>query len=182
MVSCRSKLIGARYYKSDGNFSGEVESPRDMNGHGTHTASTIAGNAVDSASLYGLGYGTARGGVPSARIAAYKTCWESGCDTIDVLKGFDDAIADGVDIISVSAGPSGLLSHFFDDPFSIGSFHAMRRGILTSQASGNDGPKLLTTTSFSPWALSVAASSIDRKFVTQVISGNGKIYEVAPMH
>ncbi|KAI4312106.1 hypothetical protein MLD38_036958 [Melastoma candidum] len=175
--TCNNKLIGAKYWKADGNFTGEIQSPRDTNGHGTHTASTVAGNAEESASLYGLGYGTARGGVPSARIAAYKVCWESGCTDADILAGFDEAIADGVDIISISAGAKDLLSHFFEDPVSIGSFHAMRRGILTSQSAGNYGPKVGTTTSFAPWALSVAASSIDRKFVTRVVSGNGKIYE-----
>ncbi|KAF3433609.1 hypothetical protein FNV43_RR24711 [Rhamnella rubrinervis] len=71
-------------------------------GHGTHTASTVAGDVVSKASFAGLGTGTARGGVPSARIAVYKVCWSNRCDDADILKAFDDAIADGVDIISAS--------------------------------------------------------------------------------
>lgn len=50
----------------------------------------------------GLGAGGARGGAPMARIAVYKTCWSSGCYDVDLLAAFDDAIRDGVHIISVS--------------------------------------------------------------------------------
>ena len=56
------------------------------------------------ASLMGFGLGTARGGVASARIAVYKICWSDGCFDADILAAFDDAIADGVDIISISVG------------------------------------------------------------------------------
>ncbi|KAL0312681.1 UNVERIFIED_CONTAM: Cucumisin [Sesamum radiatum] len=72
-------------------------------GHGTHTASTASGVEVE-ASYFGLAKGIARGGVPKSRIAVYKVCWAFGCSSADILKAFDDAIADGVDIISVSLG------------------------------------------------------------------------------
>ena len=52
----------------------------------------------------GFGLGTARGGVPSARIAVYKIWWSDGCFDADILAAFDDAVADGVDIISISVG------------------------------------------------------------------------------
>ncbi|KAL6195510.1 hypothetical protein ACLB2K_031129 [Fragaria x ananassa] len=45
--TCHNKLIGARYYSS-------TESARDDTGHGTHTASTAAGNAIRDVSFYGL--------------------------------------------------------------------------------------------------------------------------------
>ena len=54
----------------------------------------------------------------------------------------------------------------------------MKDGILTSNAAGNWGPNHATITNFSPWSLSVAASTIDRKFVTKVKLGNNKVYEV----
>ncbi|KAK3027867.1 hypothetical protein RJ639_041501, partial [Escallonia herrerae] len=92
------KLIGARYYANN-----KDDSARDTEGHGTHTASTAAENVVKNTSFYGLARGTARGGVPSARIAAYKVC--SGCFDADILAEFDDAIDDViVDIITISVG------------------------------------------------------------------------------
>ncbi|KAK9213743.1 hypothetical protein WN944_005728 [Citrus x changshan-huyou] len=45
---------------------------RDYEGHGTHAASIASGNEVKDASFFGVGQGTARGGVPLARVAAYK--------------------------------------------------------------------------------------------------------------
>lgn len=154
-----------------------MDSPRDTDDHGTHTASTVAGGLVRQASLYGLGLGTARGGVPSARIAVYKICWKDGFFDADILAAYDDAIADGVDIISLSVNAKEVRP-YFKDPIAIGSFQAMKNGILTSNSAGNSGPKLFTTTSLSPWLLSDAASTIDRKFVTQVQIGNGNSFQV----
>ena len=117
----------------------DFASPRDSEGHGTHTASTAAGNLVSGASLLGLGSGTARGGVPSAHIAVYKICWSDGCFDADILAAFDDAINDGVDIISLSVGGFSAIE-YFNDTIAIGAFHAMKNGILTSNSAGNSGP------------------------------------------
>uniref|UniRef100_A0A161Y1G7 Cucumisin-like n=1 Tax=Daucus carota subsp. sativus TaxID=79200 RepID=A0A161Y1G7_DAUCS len=175
--TCNNKIIGAKFYRSDGEIGvGDFKSPRDSEGHGTHTASTAAGGIVDEASLFGLGSGTARGGVPSARLAVYKICWSDGCYDADILAAFDDAIADGVDIISLSVGGSFALD-YFDDPIAIGAFHSMKNGILTSNSAGNSGPDPATITNLSPWSLSVAASTIDRKFIAFVQLGNKKLYE-----
>ncbi|GMY39337.1 cucumisin-like [Fagus crenata] len=175
--TCNNKIIGAQYYRSDGNFGKkDIKSPRDSDGHGTHVSSTAAGNFVSMASLQGLGLGTARGGLPSARIAVYKIFWSNVYYDADMLAAFDDAIADGVDIVSVSGGAFVPLN-YFNDSIAIGAFHAMRNGILTSTAAGNYGPGLGTVTNFAPWLLSVAASTIDRKFFTEVQLGNKKSYE-----
>ncbi|KAJ4826339.1 hypothetical protein Tsubulata_049923 [Turnera subulata] len=143
---------------------------KDTNGHGTHVASTAAGGLVRDVSFQGFARGTARGGVPSARIASYKVCWRDGCWPSDILAAFDDAIADGVDIISVSISSSAL--NYFGDSISIGSFGAMQNGILTSTSAGNTGPNAGTTRKFAPWFLSVAASTTNRKFITKGISIN----------
>ncbi|KAI9085151.1 hypothetical protein K1719_032862 [Acacia pycnantha] len=142
-------------------------SPIDSDGHGTHTASTAAGGAVNPASFYGLGLGTARGGVPSARIAVYKVCWADGCQDTDILAAFDEAISDGVDLISVSLGGESP-EHYFNDSMAIGAFHAMRHGILTSTSAGNDGPDHWTANNVAPWFLTVAATTTDRKFFTKI--------------
>ncbi|KAK2968581.1 hypothetical protein RJ640_009409 [Escallonia rubra] len=175
--TCNNKIVGARHYRSDGLFGiDDLQSPRDSRGHGTHTASTAAGGLVSTTSLMGLGLGTARGGVPSARIAVYKICWYDGCDDADILAAFDDAIADGVDLISLSVG--GSPKDYLRDSIAIGSFHAMKHGILTSASGGNDGPELSTVSNVSPWALTVAASTTDRKFLTKLQLGNNMVFEV----
>ncbi|KAL3521148.1 hypothetical protein ACH5RR_019297 [Cinchona calisaya] len=176
--TCNNKIIGAKHYRSNGQelVGGDIPSPRDSEGHGSHTSSTAAGRVVSKASLFNLGLGRARGGVPSARIAVYKICWSDGCYDADILAAFDDAIADGVDIISLSVGGSFPLN-YFEDSIAIGAFHSMKNGILTSNAAGNSGPAAASITNFSPWSLSVAASVIDRKFVTNVQLGNNKVYE-----
>ncbi|XP_020588219.1 cucumisin-like [Phalaenopsis equestris] len=176
--TCNNKIIGARFYHLEGNISkGNSPSPRDTEGHGSHTSSTVAGRLVADASLSGLAEGTARGGVPSARLAVYKVCWDGeGCSDVDILAAFDDAIADGVDIISISIGGS-YPNNYFSNSIAIGSFHAMKKGILVSSSAGNDGPGRFSLENFAPWMISVAASTIDRKFVVQVKLGNGQVYK-----
>ncbi|EOA25220.1 hypothetical protein CARUB_v10018532mg, partial [Capsella rubella] len=167
--TCNNKLIGARYYTQ------YPDSARDLMGHGSHTASTAAGNAVKHVSFYGLGNGTARGGVPAARIAVYKVCnpGASGCTTDGILAAFDDAIADKVDLISISIGGDNG-SPFEADPIAIGAFHAMGKGILTVNSAGNSGPEPSSVASVAPWIFTVAASNTNRAFVTKIVLGNGK--------
>ncbi|KAM6555128.1 hypothetical protein CsatB_015890 [Cannabis sativa] len=187
--ACNNKLIGARYYLQGFentygslNKSGnpEYRSARDFLGHGTHTASTAVGSIVEEASLLGLGLGTARGGAPRARLAIYKACWGKDyvgqCTEADVLAAFDDALHDGVHVISASIGASPPLPELFESSNSIGSFHAMQLGVSVVFAAGNDGPNPGLVTNVEPWSLCVAASSIDRMFSTNVIvQGNFSI-------
>lgn len=53
-----------------------------------------------------------------------------------------------------------------------------KKGILTSCAAGNNGPYRREISNFFPWALTVAASTIDRRFVTKVVLGNGQVFLV----
>ncbi|KAF4385824.1 hypothetical protein F8388_010380 [Cannabis sativa] len=143
--NCNRKLIGARFYLPlPKNARNEEMSPRDSTGHGTHVSSTAAGAVVGGASDkgMGLGNGTARGGAPSARIASYKVCYSGGgCSTAAILKAIDDAISDGVDILSISISYNSPSSNsFLNDPFAIGAFHAEQNGILSVFAAGNAGP------------------------------------------
>ncbi|XP_043690922.1 subtilisin-like protease SBT4.3 [Telopea speciosissima] len=171
-ITCNNKIIGARFYKADNSYTAEEEkSPRDIEGHGTHTASTVAGVEVKNTSLFGIAEGTVRGAVPSARIAVYKVCWKDGCAEHDILAAFDDAIKDGVDILSVSLGGPGAIS-FLKDSIAIGAFHAMEKGILTSTSAGNLGPDTATITNLAPWMLTVAATNTDRRIISNVTTGN----------
>lgn len=152
-------------------------SPRDAEGHGSHTASTTAGALVDNANVYGFGRGTARGGAPGARLAIYKACWFILCNDADLLAAFDDAVNDGVDVISLSVGSAVPLPDYFVDVVSIGAFHAFRNGILTSASAGNDGVPG-SVANVAPWIFTVAASSIDRSFASNVILGNNIVLKV----
>jgi subtilisin family serine protease len=165
-VATRRKIIGARAYYQ-GSTAGQ--SPLDDQGHGSHTSSTVAGRAVRNVSFDGLAAGTARGAVPGARLAIYKVCWvRRGCTDVDILAAFDDAIADGVDVISFSIGGSSPRA-YFQDSAAIGSFHAMRRGVLTSAAAGNSALIGGHVFNVAPWMLSVAASSSDRRFFDRIV-------------
>eukprot|EP00250_Pteridium_aquilinum_P016235 c23016_g1_i1 orf=473-2857(+) len=178
---CNKKLIGARaffkgYEAAMGpiNETTEYRSARDSEGHGTHTSSTAAGNYVRHASLLGSAAGTARGMATRSRIAIYKVCWKGGCFNSDLLAAFEQAVVDGVDIISLSIG-GGVLP-FFLDPIAIGSFGAMEKGILVSTSAGNGGPSPMSITNVSPWVLTVAASTLDRDFPATIILPNGARY------
>ncbi|TVT97619.1 hypothetical protein EJB05_57110 [Eragrostis curvula] len=171
--NCNKKLIGARYYDL-GEVRGPAQSnsPRDQAGHGTHTSSTAAGNAVTGASYYGLAPGTAKGGSAASRVAMYRVCSEAGCAGSAILAGFDDAIADGVDVISVSLGASPYFRpDFSDDPIAIGSFHAVAKGVMVVCSAGNSGPEAATVVNAAPWILTVAATTIDRNFESDVVLG-----------
>ncbi|CAH8360517.1 unnamed protein product [Eruca vesicaria subsp. sativa] len=165
--TCNNKLIGARDYAGKG--------VRDTIGHGTHTASIAAGNAVADISFFGIGNGTVRGAVPASRIAVYNVCLINGCTSEAILSAFDDAIADGVDLITLSI--DGAITSFEEEPSTIGAFHAMAKGVLTVNSADNSGPFPGYVSSLAPWIFTVAASNTNRGFVNKVVLGNGKTLE-----
>ncbi|KAI4983228.1 hypothetical protein ZWY2020_023720 [Hordeum vulgare] len=152
-TNCNRKIIGARWYS------------KDLNGHGTHVASTIAGNHVGNVSYEGLGFGAARGGAPRARLAIYKVAWGLRVETGEaaIVKAIDDAIRDGVDVLSLSLSGGGE---------SFASLHAVLGGIPVVFAGGNQGPAPQTVANVGPWVTTVAASTIDRSFPTVLSLGN----------
>lgn len=177
--NCNKKLIGARYYEDPDPSERDLSSPRDQNGHGTHVASTAAGTPVEGASYLGLAEGIAKGGSPGSRIAMYRVCTLNGCRGSAILKAFDDAIADGVDVLSLSLGSSpGFEEDFSTDPIAIGAFHAVENGIIVACSAGNDGPDPKTVVNTAPWILTVAATTIDRQFESDVVLGGNKVIKV----
>ncbi|PON57672.1 Subtilase [Parasponia andersonii] len=168
---CNRKLIGARYFSKGyeayaGKLNSSYRSALDHDGHGTHTLSTAGGNFVTGASIYGLGNGTAKGGSPKARVVSYKVCWpqveEGECFDADIIEAIDNAIHDGVDVLSISLG--GDPTEYFNDGLSIGAFHAVKHGIVVVCSAGNSGPEPGTVSNVSPWIITVGASTLDREF------------------
>ena len=183
-ADCNSKLIGARAFgegykaaASPEEVAREFDSPRDRDGHGSHTAGTAGGNARVPAVVEGINFGRISGVAPAAKIAAYKVCWGSlpeaatGCYTTDLLAGIEAAIIDGVDVINYSISGSQQAT----DPVELSFLSAASAGIFVAASAGNSGPTPSTTNHESPWVTSVAASTIAPYYGT-VTLGNGWSY------
>ncbi|RZC68045.1 hypothetical protein C5167_031301 [Papaver somniferum] len=167
LYGCQAFMLGSKMNMS----SSETISARDTEGHGTHCASMAAGSGVSNASLGPYAAGVAHGMAPRARISVYKVCWPGvGCACSDILAAFDKAISDGVDVISLSVG--GTAAPFYENPFMIGAFHAMQKGIIVLVSAGNRGPEPKTVGNVAPWVLTVGASTLDREFPANVILGD----------
>ncbi|KAK9096961.1 hypothetical protein Sjap_022458 [Stephania japonica] len=173
---CNKKLIGVRSFnkgliahRPELNISSN--SSRDDEGHGSHTSTIAAGSFVKSASMVGYANGSAIGVAPLAHIAMYKVLWDDHAYSSDILAAMDQAIEDGVDIISISLGDGE--NSLYEDAIAIASFAAMEKGIFVSKSAGNDGPGWWTAPSGIPWAVSVGASSIDREVGATITLGNG---------
>ncbi|KAL1222430.1 Subtilisin-like protease SBT3.8 [Cardamine amara subsp. amara] len=188
---CNKKLIGAKYFING--FLAENESfnstesldfisPRDVNGHGTHVSTIAGGSPLPNISYKGLAGGTVRGGALRARIAMYKACWYlddleiTTCSSADLLKAMDEAIHDGVDVLSLSIGYGIPFLPETDvrNGIATGAFHAVVKGITVVCSGGNSGPAAQTVGNTAPWILTVAATSLDRSFPTPITLGNNK--------
>jgi subtilisin family serine protease len=179
-VTCNNKVIGARYYDAVGlgGWEGEFTSPRDYDGHGSHTASTAAGNVDVPATINDERVGTISGMAPAARLAIYKALWrqadgESSGTTIDLVHAIDDAVTDGVDVINYSVSGS---SAYVVDPVDIAFFNAAAAGVFVAASAGNSGPEASTVAHNAPWTTTVAASTHDKGAAKSVTLGNGKTY------
>ncbi len=187
--NCNQKLIGARYYNAgwggdagiDELFPFEFNSPRDWDGHGTHTATTSGGNADTLATGPASVFGSISGIAPRARIAAYKVCWADaasggGCSTVDSVAAIDQAVADGVDVINFSI--SGTSTNF-RDPVEIAFLFAADAGVFVAASAGNSGPNTSTVAHPGPWLTTVAAGTHNRDGQGSVTLGNGVTYSGA---
>ena len=186
---CNQKLIGARYYNAGfgGNagiaaaFPSDFISPRDSDGHGTHTASTAGGNANVATTGPAAVFGSISGIAPRARIAAYKVCWggnDGGCASTDSVAAIDQAVADGVDVINFSI--SGTSTNF-RDPVEIAFLFAADAGVFVAASAGNSGPATSTVAHPGPWLTTVAAGTHSRNGAGSATLGNGVTYTGASL-
>ena len=188
--SCNKKLTGARFFingllaqgfevkgiQAQGFETSEEEeveflSARDFSGHGTHTASTAVGNHVPGESYFGYARGTAGGVAPHAHLAVYKVAGLCGLATSsDILVGMEQAISDGVDIMSLSLGLKQ--TPYFKDLIAIASLSAIEKGNFVVCAAGNEY-NFKTTKNEAPWITTVGAGTLDRNFLAIVTLANG---------
>jgi subtilisin family serine protease len=184
---CNRKLIGAQHFNASwGGDAGvqaqrpwEFLSPRDYNGHGTHTTSTAGGNWGVPTTGPAAGFGAINGMAPHARVAMYKALWStqdaataSGF-TADLVAAIDTAVADGVDVMNYSI--SGTTTNFLD-PVEVSFLFAADAGIFVAQSAGNSGPATGTVAHPSPWTTTVAAGTHNRNGTGSVTLGNGVTY------
>ena len=177
--TCNNKLIGAyqfldTYRAIIGATADEFDSARDDNGHGTHTASTAAGNSGVAASMYGSPRGIISGIAPRAYVIAYKGLGNLGGFTSDLAAAIDQAVADGVDVINYSIG-SGPGAPGGDE---IAFLFAADAGVFVAASAGNSGPGpgTIGNPATMPWLTSVGASTQSRFLQGTIILGNGAQY------
>ncbi|KAK6256575.1 hypothetical protein QUC31_000034 [Theobroma cacao] len=170
------KFLGLRHSSAfQANNSKEADnSPRDFLGHGRHTASIAAGNHVPGASQFGYAKGIARGMAPRAHLAIYKVANSEDIAESDVLAAMGQAIADGVDIMSLSLGFEQ--TPYFKDVIAIASLSASKKGIVVVCSSGNQ-EAYNSTRNAAPWITTVGAGTLDRSFSATVTLGNGLTFE-----
>lgn len=116
----------------------------------------------------------------TSRIAAYKVCWSLGCTNSDIIAAADKAVADGVDVLSLSLG--GAARPYYSDSIAIASFGAIQKGVFVSCSAGNSGPFKSSVGNVAPWLMTVGASYTDRSFQTKVKLGNGQVFKGSSLY
>jgi subtilisin family serine protease len=178
---CDAKILSARYFLrgfgADNLASSEYVSPRDANGHGSHTAAIAAGNPGVAVTIDGQSFGRITGVAPAAGLAVYKACWsapdpeDDGCTVADTVAAIDHAVSDGVDVLSYSVtggdgGPGDVIGQAF--------LTASEAGVFVATAAGDGGPRPGTVDHATPWVTTVTASTHDL-YRGRVRLGNGTV-------
>lgn len=168
---CNAKLIGGYDFvcAAPGNQCGVAnvrEEPGfgDTNSHGSHTASTAAGN-VRTVSYRGNSIRMS-GVAPRANIIAYDVCYteiSTGrglCPNTSSAAAVNQALADGVvDVINFSiAGGSSPWS----EAVSLAFLNVTDAGIYVATSAGNSGPAANSLGHLEPWTGTTAAATHGR--------------------
>ncbi len=175
--TCNNKVIGA--YAKTATYMANISpkpgadefcnpgtgvcSPRDPEGHGTHTTTTAAGDCVASAILYGVERGPVCGIAPGARVIQYRVCLAQGCFGSDSVSAVAQAILDGVNVINFSISGGG---NPYSDAVELAFLDATNAGISVNASAGNSGPAAGSSDHGGPWTTTVGASTGPRSFLS----------------
>lgn len=187
---CNSKVVGARYFADSflqyvapqNRAPEELISPVDVGSHGTHTATTAAGNANVEQVIDGANLGRSSGVAPAAKVSVYKVCWEDtnpntgGCYSSASVEAVEAAIKDGVDVLNYSISGNNNTT---TDPVALAFLNAAAAGVFVSASAGNSGPAASTVNHSSPWLTTVAASTFPSDLLGTVKVSDGSLYRGA---
>jgi subtilisin family serine protease len=187
---CNAKVIGARYFADSflqyvapqNRAPEELISPVDVGSHGTHTATTAAGNSNVEQVIDGANFGTSSGVAPAAKVSVYKVCWEDtnpdtgGCYSSASVEAVEAAIKDGVDVLNYSISGN---NNNTTDPVALAFLNAAAAGVFVSASAGNSGPTVSTVNHASPWLTTVAASTFPSDLLGTVRVSDGSLYRGA---
>ncbi|WP_199608745.1 S8 family serine peptidase [Flocculibacter collagenilyticus] len=164
---CNDKLIGAWDMVQSGE---DPSSPEDNDGHGSHTAGTVAGNVIDPATLNAPTTSLSRkisGVAPHANIIAYDVCIDS-CPGSALIAAVEQVVEDA------AALPNGIQALNYsisggNDPYNssveLAFLNVTAAGIYVAASAGNAGPGASTTGHNSPWVSTTAAMTHPRGII-----------------
>lgn len=164
------KVIVVRSYEDLAKDEGYGTDATDNNGHGTNAA------CASACIVHETNIGVIAGAAPKAYLGAYKVLGDNGGGPNSViLKGIDDAVKDGFDVLNLSLGED-----IAGDPVYDAQVRALNlaadAGIIIVVAAGNAGPDENTMNSpgTAEKVITVGSSSSDRSL------GSGKPEPIDP--
>ena len=185
---CNDKLIGGYDFvcgppANACNDSGFREEPGfgDTNSHGSHVASTVAGNrrtvAISGAQA------AISGVAPRANVIAFDICYtniatgQGSCPNVSAVAALDQVVADGIaDSLNYSIGGG---TQPWSEAVSAAFLDVTEAGVFVAASAGNSGPGPNTMGHLQPWVSSTAAAQHGREgfsFLMQV-TGPGTVPE-----
>lgn len=176
VFECNDKLVGGQAFMDTHDFYTSSEylyegTARDSEGHGSHTASTSAGNVLENVQTMGPELAKINGMAPGAQIMEYRVCGPDGCYSSDTTAAVEQAILDGVNAInfSISGGTDPMT-----DPTELAFLDAYNANVFVSASAGNSGPSAATANHLAPWVTTVAASTQQREFASTLTLQSGE--------
>ncbi|MEW6999429.1 S8 family serine peptidase [Colwelliaceae bacterium BS250] len=156
----------------------------DFNAHGSHVASTVAGNILKEVPFYlsvvddigsivqesDFKFEQISGVAPHANVVSYQVCNDGGCYPELTILAIEHAIENGVNVLNYSVGGGAR------DPWSsadtVAFLNAREAGIHVATSAGNSGPNAETigAPGNAPWITTVAAYTHDRAFSEKMIT------------